>query len=363
MLSTGRVGLEEKSPIHVADVVRMMSETNPAKSGSGDLVSTRGDQARGGQNGSSIKISERGRADGVILPRSVTFADQQPPVAGQRGISPGREVANARTPRRDHPNPKRDRSGEEDRLMATQSRIVQRYDQTLSKTDLNVVSPSIKHGNSVGNTEIFVSHRWAPREETKTEPTRSSRNRTVRVLSNIKSMGDGFVAEEVDNERQSSGASDVSPRNRKRPLSSGSVSASIGETQNEFGVPSATDCNVDEVSPESYAEAVRNKNWRDSMTAEIKALRNRGCWRVVRTPQGAKLIKSKYVYKIKKDWAGKIIKRKSRLVVQGFSQVEGVDFNETFAPVAKVTTFRLMLALSKVLNLHIHQLEVDSAFL
>ena len=57
MLSTGRVGLEEKSPIHVADVMRMMSETNPAKSGSGDLVSTKGDQARGGQNGSSIKIS------------------------------------------------------------------------------------------------------------------------------------------------------------------------------------------------------------------------------------------------------------------------------------------------------------------
>ena len=99
------------------------------------------------------------------------------------------------------------------------------------------------------------------------------------------------------------------------------------------------------------------------MTAEIKALRNRGCWRVVRTTQGAKLIKSKYVYRIKKDWAGKIIKRKSRLVVQGFSQVEGVDFNETFAPVAKVTTFRLMLALSKVLNLHIHQLDVDSTFL
>jgi len=172
-----------------------------------------------------------------------------------------------------------------------------------------VVSPSIKHGNSVGNTENFVSHRWAPREETKTEPTRPSRNRTVRVLSNIKSMGDGFVAEEVDNERQSSGASDVSPRNRKRPLASGSVSASIGETQNKFGVPCATDRNVDEVSPESYAEAVSNKNWYDSMTAEIKTLRNRGCWRVVITPQGAKLIKSKYVYRIKKDWAGKIIKK------------------------------------------------------
>ncbi len=49
--------------------------------------------------------------------------------------------------------------------------------------------------------------------------------------------------------------------------------------------------------------------------------------------------------------------------MQGFSQVEGVDFTKTYAPVAKVTTFRLMLALAKVLNLHIHQLEVDNAFL
>jgi hypothetical protein len=50
-------------------------------------------------------------------------------------------------------------------------------------------------------------------------------------------------------------------------------------------------------------------------------------------------------------------------VIQGFSQREGIDYDETFAPVAKVTTFRLMLALSKVLNLEIHQLDVDSAFL
>ena len=99
------------------------------------------------------------------------------------------------------------------------------------------------------------------------------------------------------------------------------------------------------------------------MQAEIKALRNRGVWRVIQTPHGVRLIKSKYVYRIKKDWTGKVVKRKSRLVVQGFSQVEGVDYEETFAPVAKVTTFRLMLALSRVLKLKIHQLDVDSAFL
>jgi hypothetical protein len=118
-----------------------------------------------------------------------------------------------------------------------------------------------------------------------------------------------------------------------------------------------------ETAPESFNEAARDDRWVQSMKDEIKALKNRGVWRVVPTPQGVRLIKSKYVYRVKKDWTGKVIKRKSRLVVQGFSQREGVDYDETFAPVAKVTTFRLMLALSKVLNLEIHQLDVDSAFL
>ena len=56
-------------------------------------------------------------------------------------------------------------------------------------------------------------------------------------------------------------------------------------------------------------------------------------------------------------------KRKSRLVVQGFLQREGLDFNETYALVAKAMTFRLMLALTQAYKLHLHQLDVDSAFL
>ena len=95
---------------------------------------------------------------------------------------------------------------------------------------------------------------------------------------------------------------------------------------------------------------------------EVRALRNRGCWRVVPTPHGVRLIKSKYVYKLKKDWTGKVTKRKSRLVVQGFLQREGVDYGETYAPVAKAATFGLMLALTKAKKLHLHQLDVDSAF-
>ncbi len=83
---------------------------------------------------------------------------------------------------------------------------------------------------------------------------------------------------------------------------------------------------------------------------------------MVQTPHGSRLIKSKYVYKLKKDWLGKDTKRKSSLVVLGFLQREGVDYGVTYAQVAKAATFHLMLALTKAKKLHLHQLDVDSAF-
>ena len=119
---------------------------------------------------------------------------------------------------------------------------------------------------------------------------------------------------------------------------------------------------TEEEVPTSFEEASKLRVWRDSMKTEVKALQNRGCWRVFRTPAGVRLIKSKFVYKLKKDWTGKIVKRKSRLVVLGCLQREGVDYDETLAPVAKSIKFRLMLALSQVLKLEMHQLDVDKCF-
>ena len=74
--------------------------------------------------------------------------------------------------------------------------------------------------------------------------------------------------------RQSFSSVGGSSGSRKRPLSNGNVSASMSKTQNKFGSRSVTDCDGDEVSPESYAQTVSNKNWHDSMTAEIKALKS-----------------------------------------------------------------------------------------
>ena len=87
------------------------------------------------------------------------------------------------------------------------------------------------------------------------------------------------MAEEDDNERQSFSAGDVLPRNRKRPLDDGRDSARLS------GIQSAAASESGEDTPDSFIEAVQNKLWRDSMSAEIKALKNRGCQRVIKTPR------------------------------------------------------------------------------
>ena len=177
-------------------------------------------------------------------------------------------------------------------------------------------------------TDIFVAHKWSRTDKL----TSDKRTITPRIINNVSKLGKVFNAMETD-----AAECDVFPEKDK---------------EGDHG----------ELAPETYDQAAKDSDWRASMLSEIRALRNRGCWRVVPTPQGVRLIKSKYVYKLKKDWLGKVVKRKSRLVVQGFLQREGIDYGETYAPVAKAATFRLMLALTKAKKLHLHQLDVDSAF-
>jgi hypothetical protein len=83
---------------------------------------------------------------------------------------------------------------------------------------------------------------------------------------------------------------------------------------------------------------------------------------VVDLPEGRKALKSRYLLKLKKMAEGRM-KFKARLVVLGCGQREGIDYLETFAPVAKGGTIRLLLALAQLLGLHVHQMDVDTAFL
>jgi len=99
------------------------------------------------------------------------------------------------------------------------------------------------------------------------------------------------------------------------------------------------------------------------MEAELKMIEKNGTWSLVDKPFDKKTIGVKWVFKVKLNANGSINKYKARLVVKGYAQQFGVDFFDTFAPVARLDTIRLLLALSAHQNWKVYQLDVKSAFL
>ena len=99
------------------------------------------------------------------------------------------------------------------------------------------------------------------------------------------------------------------------------------------------------------------------MQTEIQALEDNQTWSLVPLSHNKRTIGCKWVYKLKLNPDGTIERYKARLVAKGYSQVAGIDYRETFAPVAKLTTVRVLLSLAALKGWHLHQLDVNNAFL
>ena len=119
--------------------------------------------------------------------------------------------------------------------------------------------------------------------------------------------------------------------------------------------------NVDE--PASYEQAMAHDCWRKAMLDEMTSIEANNTWELVDPPPRQRPIGLKWVFKTKRDSTGIIIKHKARLVAKGYVQRQGVDFDEVFAPVARLETVRLLLALAASEGWPVHHMDVKSAFL
>jgi transposase InsO family protein len=115
--------------------------------------------------------------------------------------------------------------------------------------------------------------------------------------------------------------------------------------------------------PVSVEEARKEEAWREAMHSELGSIESNGTWQLMDLPKGHKAIGLKWVFKLKKDPCGKVIKHKARLVAKGYVQRQGVDFEEVFAPVARVDSIRLLIALAAHESWEIHHMDVKTAFL
>ena len=115
--------------------------------------------------------------------------------------------------------------------------------------------------------------------------------------------------------------------------------------------------------PKSYAEASKFDCWNKAMETELTALEQTGTWKLVDLPPNIKPIGCRWVYKIKHHADGSIERFKARLVAKGYNQIEGLDYIDTYSPVAKLTNVRLIIALASIHHWFIHQLDVNNAFL
>ncbi|KAL0744719.1 hypothetical protein Bca101_101224 [Brassica carinata] len=115
--------------------------------------------------------------------------------------------------------------------------------------------------------------------------------------------------------------------------------------------------------PRNYEEAMKDKEWKESVGAEAGAMIKNDTWYERELPKGKKAVSSRWIFTIKYKADGQIERKKTRLVARGFIQTYGEDYIETFAPVAKLHTIRIVLSLAVNLGWGLWQMDVKNAFL
>ncbi|GJZ89255.1 putative ribonuclease H-like domain-containing protein [Tanacetum coccineum] len=122
-------------------------------------------------------------------------------------------------------------------------------------------------------------------------------------------------------------------------------------------------CFLSQEEPKNISQALQDESWVEAMQEELLQFKLQKVWVLVDLPYGKKVIGTKWVFRNKRDERSIVVKNKARLVAQGFRQEEGIDYDEVFAPVARIEAIRLFLAFASYMGFTVYQIDVKSAFL
>ncbi|GKA78556.1 putative ribonuclease H-like domain-containing protein, partial [Tanacetum coccineum] len=122
-------------------------------------------------------------------------------------------------------------------------------------------------------------------------------------------------------------------------------------------------CFLSQKEPKKVIQALDDPSWIEAMQEELLQFKLQKVWTLVDLPNGKRAIGTKWVFRNKKDERGIVVRNKARLVAQGYTQEEGIDYDEVFAPVARIEAIRLFLAYASFMGFIVYQMDVKSAFL
>lgn len=122
-------------------------------------------------------------------------------------------------------------------------------------------------------------------------------------------------------------------------------------------------CFLSTVEPKTYKEALKDEFWIAAMQDELLQFKRNNVWYLTPRPAGVNVIGTKWIFKNKSDASGVVVRNKARIVAQGYTQVEGIDFDETFAPVARLESVRMLLVIACLRKFKVFQMDVKTAVL
>ena len=151
---------------------------------------------------------------------------------------------------------------------------------------------------------------------------------------------------------------EIEERRSKYPIANYVSTEKLPESLKSFSQELSA-CHI----PTTVQEALMDPKWTKAIEEEMGALLKNQTWTLVPLPQGKKTVGCRWVFSVKHKADGSIERYKARLVAKGYTQIYGVDYHETFSPVAKLNTVRVLLSLAANLDWPLHQLDVKNAFL
>ena len=122
-------------------------------------------------------------------------------------------------------------------------------------------------------------------------------------------------------------------------------------------------CFLSQIEPKNFSMALNEPSWVDAMHEELHQFEKLKVWNLVELPKGKKSLDTRWVFRNKQDDSGVIVRNKARLVVRGFRQIEGLDYTEVYAPVARLEAIRIFLAYASYMKFTVYQMDVKTAFL